>query len=115
VGSTDLASAGLREIGRPPADPAAAPSSLAHLAARIEARDACSACYGGLLHALRRLQERDCLRLLRGTIRVGQGFRGQNVSGIGVGSCASGCSASLPGCPPAARDILEFLAERTHA
>jgi uncharacterized protein (DUF362 family) len=113
VGSTDLASADLREIGRPPADPAAAPSSLAHLAARIEARDACSACYGGLLHALRRLEQGGGLERAPRPLYVGQGFRGLTGAGFGIGSCARGFRHHLGGCPPAAAAILRFL--HTHA
>jgi uncharacterized protein (DUF362 family) len=115
AGSMDLARAQVREFGRPSPVPEQNSSSLLRLSRHIEAREACSACYGSLIHALQRLQERGRLNQLHGMIHVGQGFQGRVLSGIGVGSCASGCSASLPGCPPAARDILDFLGSASHA
>jgi uncharacterized protein (DUF362 family) len=117
AGSIDLASARMRQLGTPSPmpEPVRQPRSILQFARHIEAKEACSACYGALLHALQRLQERGRLKRLRGMIHVGQGFRGQSLPGMGVGSCASGCSASLPGCPPAARDVLDFLASSSHA
>ena len=109
VGSMDLAALSLREIGQPPAGMQAAPPSLARLSARVEARDACSACYGGLLHALRRLEEGGSLDRAPGPLRVGQGFRGVTGAGYGVGSCARGFRHHLSGCPPSAAAILDFL------
>jgi hypothetical protein len=113
VGSMDLASSSLREIGKPPAGPAPVPASLARLSARVEARDACSACYGGLLHALRRLEQDGALGRVPGPLRVGQGFRSSAGAGFGIGSCAKGFRHHVGGCPPSAAAILEFL--KTHA
>lgn len=113
VGSMDLAALELREIGRPPAGMSSAPTSLARLAARVEARAACSACYGGLLHALRRLEEEGALDRAPAPLHVGQGFKGVSGEGYGIGACARGFPRHLGGCPPSAAAILEFL--RTHA
>jgi uncharacterized protein (DUF362 family) len=115
AGSMDLSKAQVRQLGRPSPAPARQSSALPQLSRHVEAREACSACYGSLIHALERLRERGRLDRLRGTIHVGQGFQGLVLSGMGVGSCASGCLASLPGCPPAARDILDFLDPASHA
>jgi len=117
AGSMDLEGASVRQLGKPSPlpDRHRLTRSVERLARHIEAREACSACYGSLLHALQRLQERGTLGRLRTKLHVGQGFRGQSAPGIGVGSCASGCSMSLPGCPPAARDILDFLGSALHA
>ena len=109
VGSMDLAASSLRELGKPPADPAEAPASLANLTSRVEARDACSACYGGLLHALRRLEQAGGLERAPRPLHVGQGFRGVSGTGFGVGSCARGFRRHLSGCPPSAAAILDFL------
>jgi uncharacterized protein (DUF362 family) len=112
VGGMDLALCRLREIGRPPADaaqPAGLPRSLARLSARIQAREACSACYGGLLHALKRLEQAGELERAPGPLRVGQGFRGLQGEGWGIGACTRGQSRHLPGCPPSAAAILAFL------
>ena len=117
AGSIELAKARVRQLGEPSPvpDTSLQRRAVAQLARHIEAREACSACYGSLLHALQRLQERGELGRLRETLHVGQGFRRQKPSGIGIGSCASGCPSNLPGCPPAARDILDFLGSALHA
>jgi len=109
VGSMDLAGSRLSEIGQPPPDMTAAPASLAHLSVRIEAREACSACYGGLLHALRRLEQDGALSRAPAPLRVGQGFRSVTGAGYGVGSCARGFRKHVDGCPPSAAAILDFL------
>jgi uncharacterized protein (DUF362 family) len=113
VGSMDLAASELREIGRPLPGISSAPSSLARLSARVEAREACSACYGGLLHALRRLEEDGALEYAPAPLHVGQGFQGVSGDGYGIGTCARGFPRRLDGCPPTAASILEFL--RKHA
>ncbi|HEX3046183.1 MAG TPA: hypothetical protein VHY08_15615 [Bacillota bacterium] len=40
---------------------------------------------------------------------IGQYYRNQNIRGIGVGSCTSSFSDCIRGCPPKAKDILEYL------
>lgn len=81
------------------------------LAQKIEALDACSACYGSLIHALKRMEEKGLLNRIKGKIMIGQGYKGSSPSGIGIGSCTSGCSAYLKGCPPRALDMVKFLEE----
>lgn len=75
-----------------------------------DARDACSACYGSLIFALERLESSGETHGKRERIRIGQGWKEtDDGSGIGVGSCTHGCRKHLPGCPPKARDIVDFL------
>ena len=87
----------------------------------INEKDACSACYAGLVFALSRLgnTERDSL----GRISIGQGFKGSkaaelksggNKSGIGVGQCTAGFDSSCPGCPPTGAAVLAFLKRSSH-
>lgn len=83
----------------------------AALAQKIEALDACSACYGSLIHALKRMEEKGLLNRIKGKIMIGQGYKGSSPGGIGIGSCTSGCSAYLKGCPPSALDMVKFLEE----
>jgi uncharacterized protein (DUF362 family) len=80
--------------------PAARTGKVRALARHIADRDACSACYGSLIHALARLQEQ---------IYIGQGYRNQVINGAGVGACTRGCKSHLDGCPPTAKAMLEFL------
>lgn len=79
------------------------------LASHVCERDACSACYGSLIHALARLNERGQLIRLAQKVSIGQGFQGVQRQGLGVGSCTKGFSRFVAGCPPTAKDVLDFL------
>ena len=79
------------------------------LAGNVVAKEACSACYGSLIHALQRLDESGRLRKLPEKVCIGQGFRGTNGSGIGVGACTGGFARTIGGCPPTAKQIGDFL------
>ena len=84
-------------------------------ASMIEADGACSACYAALVYALRQTGNPGKLRKKTGAslegskIKIGQGFRGKKLAGVGSGDCVSGCKAYVRGCPPSALDIVEFL------
>lgn len=84
-------------------------NKAAKLAKKAEAKDACSACYGSLIHALNRLDEQGKLSLLKKKILIGQGYQDQKEEGLGIGQCTSGCPEYLKGCPPKAIDIVHFL------
>lgn len=75
----------------------------------VNEKDACSACYGSLIHALARLDEKGVLRKLKTKVFIGQGYKGEKGEGIGVGNCTRGFTQNVPGCPPTAKDILEVL------
>jgi uncharacterized protein (DUF362 family) len=110
VGKIYQSSADLTELNQDSAAKAwARTDRVQALAGYIADREACSACYGNLIHALSRLKEQGDLKRIKGKIRIGQGYRGQSVSGIGVGSCTRGCEAHLQGCPPTAKAMLDFL------
>jgi uncharacterized protein (DUF362 family) len=67
---------------------------------------ACSVCYAALVFALHRSGR----SLPRGKkICVGQGFKGNNLDGIGIGTCTQGFKSHLKGCPPKAVDVISFL------
>jgi uncharacterized protein (DUF362 family) len=77
----------------------------------IEEKDACSACYGSLIHALARLSEQGLLDELKEKVAIGQGYKGVKGKGIGVGNCTKCFEKNAPGCPPTAKDIIEVLKE----
>jgi uncharacterized protein (DUF362 family) len=79
------------------------------LAKKVQAKAACSACYGSLIHALQRLDDNGTLGALRQPICIGQGYQGQTASGLGIGQCTRRCGKYVPGCPPTAKDIVDFL------
>ena len=113
LGSADLSRMILDEINpaEKPSQPLRLTGQARDLAQWIEARQACSACYGSLIHALYRLKNQGGLAHLPRPIRIGQGFRGVAGPGIGIGSCTQSCANHLPGCPPAAAAIVRFLSE----
>jgi uncharacterized protein (DUF362 family) len=82
-----------------------------NLARRIVEKSACSPCYGALVHALFRLEEEGLLKSLPEKIHLGRDFKGESLPGVGVGLCTAGFTKSISGCPPKAREILEFLKE----
>lgn len=110
VGSRNLSQAEIIELNQ---DRAAAINyssrKIKKLADRAEAEDACSACYGSLIHALKRIESAGQLDKIMEKIKIGQGYQGEEVSGIGIGSCCSGAESYVQGCPPSAREILDFL------
>lgn len=79
------------------------------LTKNVEENMACSACYGSLVHALDRLNDLGYLDDSDRKISIGQGFKDKQGRGIGIGTCTKGFEKSLPGCPPKAKDIIEFL------
>lgn len=110
VGSMDLSKAKIVELNQ---DRTGAKSvstrKIKSLEKYVSASSACSACYGNLIHALARLQDRGELGRLPAKIYIGQDYKGQSKDGIGIGQCTSGFPCSIKGCPPRAVDIVRFL------
>ncbi|MCL2578901.1 MAG: DUF362 domain-containing protein [Oscillospiraceae bacterium] len=80
--------------------------TVSYLAEFIEEDGACSACYAALISALNQMTGD---MPADGEIKIGQGFRGQQPDGVGVGNCTAGCAKHLSGCPPTAAEMLDFL------
>lgn len=112
VGSADLETAEILELN-PEAKTGIIPrlsGQARRLAEYVEERQACSACYGALIHALNRLDEEGALTRMKGRkVKIGQGFRGTDGPGPGIGSCTRELDSSLPGCPPTALEIKKYL------
>nr|WP_122012511.1 DUF362 domain-containing protein [Maliibacterium massiliense] len=84
--------------------------SAQRLAKYIAEDQACSACYGSLIHALYRLDEMGQLHRIKQKICIGQGYKGKDLDGcVGVGNCTRGCARHVGGCPPRADKIMEML------
>ncbi|WP_320129182.1 DUF362 domain-containing protein [uncultured Sphaerochaeta sp.] len=111
VGSTDLTRARFIQLNEPANNNEARPSGeVAYLAKHTLPKNACSACYGNLIHALKRLDEVDRLGNLETQICIGQGYKGEaDPNKIGVGVCTKGLGKSLTGCPPKAIDMIQFI------
>jgi hypothetical protein len=72
------------------------------LAAHINENRACSACYAALIYALHHTKPP------KEKINIGQGFCGKSGE-LGCGDCTSGHERFVPGYPPTAVDVLDFL------
>ncbi len=109
VGEMGVEERDIVELNRPViASAARASGKVQSLGKYVKADQACSACYANLIHALKRLDERGGLRNLP-PIHIGQGWKGKEINGIGIGACCRGATKNVPGCPPTALDIAEAL------
>ena len=111
VGSMDLGQAEITELGDREKKRAVQPP--ANVARRfgnyIDPKEACSACFGNVVHALQRLKQEGSLEKLPEKVRFGQGWRGESGSGLGIGVCTRGFDRSINGCPPNTGEIVRFL------
>ncbi|MCL2056610.1 MAG: DUF362 domain-containing protein [Oscillospiraceae bacterium] len=89
--------------GRRPKTEMTRSGTAKRLAGHISEDSACSACYAALVFAL------DKSAAPKSKFHIGQGYRGKKLDGYGIGDCASGCSRHVPGCPPKAVEVLEFI------
>ncbi len=111
VGSSDLSRANIITLGEPHGTFFSKPTGYAReLAACTLPKDACSACFGNLIHALKRMDENGTISSLPGKVCIGQGYKEFSDSSLfGVGNCTRGLGHSVKGCPPSASEILSFL------
>lgn len=81
------------------------------LARYIVEGGACSPCYGALIHALSRLEEKGNLGKIPDKIFIGRKFRDMKSTSPGIGLCTAKFSKNISGCPPKALDIVKYLEE----
>lgn len=111
IGSTDVAGAHFIPLNEGALDLKKAHRTprVSRLAEYAKPEDACSACYGSLIYALGRLEEKYGLsNIEKGLVCIGQGYNGKS-GRLGVGKCTRCFDKSLGGCPPKAVDIVCFL------
>ncbi|MCL2000765.1 MAG: DUF362 domain-containing protein [Planctomycetes bacterium] len=110
VGEMGWEESDLVELNRPViASAGRASGKMQSLGKYAKADQACSACYANLIHALKRLEERGGLRQPP-PIHIGQGWKGKELQGVGIGLCCRKAAKNIPGCPPTALAIAEALA-----
>lgn len=113
AGSADLSTAEITALNKAAAEPPQRMSRRVRELARYTApKDACSACYGALIHALDRMERGGRLRHSLPDICIGQGYRGET-GDLGVGNCCGAFRCHVPGCPPSSEDMIRFLSELT--
>jgi len=110
AGCADLFQAKIVELNKPTlGNPISPKGEVKHLAKYTEPKEACSACYANLIHALKRLNQEGLLSILpKEKICIGQGYKGESPA-IGIGSCCAKAKIRVKGCPPSANAILEVL------
>jgi uncharacterized protein (DUF362 family) len=109
VGCADIKKARVTELN-PSKDAPVMPKASGkarQFAGVIKEDKACSSCYAALIRALSRM-DRGEINRLKGPVCIGQGFQGKSGQ-LGVGRCTKDFSASVPGCPPGAARIMDFL------
>ncbi len=113
VGTAEITKEQLIQLNEPSDEPISRPTGRANYLSRYtEPKSACSACYGNLIHALKRLDEVNRLKNIKHQICIGQGYKGeQDAAKVGVGICTKGLGKSLAGCPPKAIDMIKFIKE----
>ena len=110
LGSIEVEKASIKELKADTTAAAHRPTGrIKTLERYTQASSACSACYGNLIHALARLDEKGLLQDLVQKVHIGQDYKGKSGCGIGVGICTNGFTHFLPGCPPKALDMVRFL------
>ncbi|HHX22964.1 MAG: DUF362 domain-containing protein [Tepidanaerobacteraceae bacterium] len=82
------------------------------LGKNVKQKDACSACYGNLIHALYRLELENYP--YTAPIAIGQGWKGIPFDGVGIGRCCDCAKKRINGCPPNAETIMAGLRAYLH-
>ncbi|WP_058485359.1 DUF362 domain-containing protein [Defluviitalea phaphyphila] len=110
VGNSDISNAEIIELNSDKSTPINRKSKKRRYTEHIEEKEACSACYGTLIHAMERLRESGDLRKVNSKIYIGQYYKNKTINdGVGIGQCTKGCKECIPGCPPTARDIVKYF------
>ena len=87
-----------------------APAGIAkRLTKNVNVDSACSACFASLVRGLYVAKESGIP--VHHPISIGQGFRGKEISGIGIGNCCLGADFCAEGCPPTAKAVEKMLRE----
>lgn len=113
IGSTDLVSAYIKELNEDKqVEIKVVSRKVKRLISNVKEEQACSACFGNLVHALKRLDEDGLLNNLQKRIYIGQAYKDREIAGIGIGQCTRGAEKNINGCPPKARVIFDELKDK---
>ena len=83
--------------------------TVKQLTRNVRADSACSACYAALVRGLYLAREEGIA--VREIVSIGQGFKGKQLRGLGIGKCCAGAERCARGCPPTAAEVLRLLRE----
>ena len=115
AGSTDLSEDDIIKLNEPvnAQEYPRASGMIKRLVANVEADSACSACFASLVRALY-IADREGIKS-KDRIYIGQGHRGRELDGIGIGRCCQNAGQCVMGCPPTAEAIIQMLRRKTAA
>ena len=108
VGTADLSKLNLSTLEGTPCEEEPLERKILAINYAAEEVDSCSACYGNLMGALRKLNEEGLLEKLNTKIGIGQGYK-EKSGKLGVGLCTKNFDFNIPGCPPTEEDMYEGL------
>lgn len=108
IGSVDIRNANILELNNG-SDVPEIETNIISYPQFVIADQACSACYGGLMHALERIKDRGKINRMEKRIYVGQAYKEKTMNGIGIGNCTCQFNNYVQGCPPSANDILRVI------
>lgn len=109
AGSMDLEPGDVITLNEPQASRRypAATGLVRQLTKNVKQDSACSACYAALVRGL--YVASDYGVRYDGTIAIGQGWKGKEVPGLGIGNCCKNAACCVKGCPPNGNDVAEAL------
>ena len=86
----------------------AATGMVRQLTRNVRQNSACSACYAALVRGLYSAGDNGIH--YSGPIAIGQGWKGKEFEGLGIGNCCQGATCCVKGCPPTGKAVMEALA-----
>ena len=106
AGSTHISPSDIVRLNEPQAGQTyPSPSGLVkRLTRRVRQDSACSACYAALVRGLYIAGSEPLEDII-----IGQGWKGKNFEGLGIGNCCAGATACVKGCPPTAKAVADAL------
>lgn len=110
-GSTEILEDDIITLNQPQASSRypVATGLVRQLTRNVKQDSACSACYASLVRGLYSAQDRGIR--YDGPIAIGQGWKGKEAPGLGIGNCCRGAECFVKGCPPTGNDVAEALEE----
>lgn len=115
AGSTQLREEDIITLNQPQASRKypAATGLVRQLTKNVKQDSACSACYAALVRGL--YAASDYGIRYNGPIAIGQGWKGKEVPGLGIGNCCRGAQCYVKGCPPTGNDVAKAIEEANSA
>lgn len=114
-GSTEILEDDIITLNQPQASRKypAATGLVRQLTKNVKQDSACSACYAALVRGL--YVAKDYGMRYDGPIAIGQGWRGKEFDGLGIGNCCRNATVCVKGCPPTGNDVAKAIEQAYNA